>query len=53
MSYPLSGRSLYRIKAADLSNETLSSEELSKRVERCFDKPNKGGLSSTTPATST
>lgn len=34
MSYPLSGRSLYRIKAADLSNEKLSSEELSKRVER-------------------
>ena len=42
---PLSGRSLYRIKAADLGNDKLGSEELSKRVERYSDKPNNGGLS--------
>ena len=42
---PLSGRSLYRIKAADLSNDKLAPEELSARVERYSDKPNNGGLS--------
>ena len=42
---PLSGRSLYRIKAADLSSEKLSPEELSGKVERYSDKPNNGGLS--------
>jgi hypothetical protein len=42
---PLSGRSLYRIKVADLNNEKLSSEELSGKVERYSDKPNNGGLS--------
>ena len=42
---PLSGRSLYRIKAADLSNDKLSSDELSGKVERYSDKPNNGGLS--------
>jgi sugar lactone lactonase YvrE len=42
---PLSGRSLYRIKAADLSSEKLSPEALSGKVERYSDKPNNGGLS--------
>lgn len=42
---PLSGRSLYRIKATDLGNEKLPAEELSARVERYSDKPNNGGLS--------
>ena len=42
---PLSGRSLYRVKAADLSNDKLGPEELSARVERYSDKPNNGGLS--------
>ncbi|WP_426437337.1 L-dopachrome tautomerase-related protein [Bradyrhizobium genosp. P] len=42
---PLSGRSLYRIRAADLNNETLSPAQLSSKVERYSDKPNNGGLS--------
>ena len=37
---------LYRRKAADLSNEKLSAQELSKTVERYSDKPNNCGLSS-------
>jgi len=42
---PLSGRSLYRVKTADLIDESLSSEQLSGKVERYSDKPNNGGLS--------
>ncbi len=42
---PLSGRSLYRIKAADLGNDKLGPEELSAKVERYSGKPNNGGLS--------
>jgi sugar lactone lactonase YvrE len=42
---PLSGHSLYRIKVADLIDESLSPAELSKKVERYSDKPNNGGLS--------
>lgn len=42
---PLNGRSVYRIKATDLSDEKLSPEELSGKVERYSDKPNNGGLS--------
>lgn len=42
---PLNGRSVYRIRAADLANETISASELSKKVERYADKPNNGGLS--------
>ena len=36
---PMSGRSLYRIATEDLLDESLSSEELSSRVERYSDKP--------------
>src|SRR6267142_2105134 len=42
---PLSGRSLYRIRVADLNDESLSSTQLSAKVERYSDKPNNGGLS--------
>ena len=36
---PMSGTSLYRIATEDLVDESLSTEELSKRVERYGDKP--------------
>lgn len=36
---PMSGRTLYRIATEDLLDESLSSEELSSRVERYGDKP--------------
>ena len=42
---PLSGRSLYRIRVADLNDESLSNTQLSAKVERYSDKPNNGGLS--------
>ncbi len=42
---PLNGRSLYRIRAADLNDEKLTLAELSAKVERYSDKPNNGGLS--------
>jgi sugar lactone lactonase YvrE len=42
---PLSGRSVYRIRAADLADESISAADLSKKVERYADKPNNGGLS--------
>ncbi|MHB8268890.1 L-dopachrome tautomerase-related protein [Bradyrhizobium sp.] len=42
---PLTGRSVYRIRVADLNDEKLSSTELSAKVERYSDKPNNGGLS--------
>lgn len=41
---PLSGRSVYRIKAAELADDTMSSADLSKKVERYADKPNNGGM---------
>ncbi|WP_210297466.1 L-dopachrome tautomerase-related protein [Bradyrhizobium sp. 2S1] len=42
---PLSGRSIYRVRVADLNDEKLTPSELSARVERYSDKPNNGGLS--------
>ncbi|HXO72153.1 MAG TPA: L-dopachrome tautomerase-related protein [Bradyrhizobium sp.] len=42
---PLNGRSLYRIRVADLNDEKLAPPELSAKVERYSDKPNNGGLS--------
>lgn len=42
---PLNGSVIYRIRFADLLNETLSEVELGARVERYADKPNNGGLS--------
>jgi sugar lactone lactonase YvrE len=42
---PLSGHSLYRIRVADLNDETLLPAQLSAKVERYSDKPNNGGLS--------
>lgn len=42
---PLSGHSLYRLRTADLNNETLPAAELSAKVERYSAKPNAGGLS--------
>jgi hypothetical protein len=42
---PLTGRSVYRVRVADLNDEKLTPTELSGKVERCSDKPNNGGLS--------
>ena len=42
---PLNGTSIYRVRIADLNNETLSDAELGARVERYAAKPNNGGLS--------
>lgn len=42
---PLSGRSIYRVRVADLNDEKLTPPELSAKVERYSDKPNNGGLS--------
>lgn len=42
---PLSGRSLYRIRVADLNDEALPPASLSTKVERYSAKPNNGGLS--------
>jgi sugar lactone lactonase YvrE len=42
---PMHGLSLYRVKAADLINESLSAQELANRVERYSDKPISDGIS--------
>ncbi|WP_347988363.1 L-dopachrome tautomerase-related protein [Methylomonas sp. AM2-LC] len=42
---PMHGLSLYRIKTADLINESLSKTELAARVERYSDKPISDGIS--------
>lgn len=42
---PMHGLSLYRIKANDLTNETLTDRELADRVERYSDKPISDGIS--------
>lgn len=41
---PMSGRSLYRIRTADLLNDQLSAATLATRVERYADKPQSDGL---------
>jgi sugar lactone lactonase YvrE len=41
---PVSGTSLYRIRAADLSQASLSAHELAQRVERFGDKPVSDGI---------
>lgn len=41
---PMSARSLYRIRTADLLNGSLSQEELAARVERFGDKPISDGI---------
>ena len=42
---PLSGHAIYRIRFADLLDESLSDTELGAKVEHYADKPNNGGLS--------
>ncbi|MFA5983792.1 MAG: L-dopachrome tautomerase-related protein [Methylococcaceae bacterium] len=42
---PMHGLSLYRVKAEDLANKTLSGDELATRVERYSDKPISDGIS--------
>jgi len=42
---PMHGLSLYRVKAGDLANITLSENELAVRVERYSDKPISDGIS--------
>lgn len=42
---PMHGLSLYRIKAADLINESLTPQELARKVERYSDKPISDGIS--------
>lgn len=42
---PMHGLSLYRIKATDLIDESLTAEELARRVERYSDKPISDGIS--------
>lgn len=41
---PMTGRSLYRIRTADLLNRALSGDELAARVERFGDKPISDGI---------
>ncbi len=41
---PMHGLSLYRVKAEDLANKTLSENELAVRVERYSDKPISDGI---------
>ncbi|MFH0825348.1 MAG: L-dopachrome tautomerase-related protein [Pseudomonadota bacterium] len=42
---PMSGRSMYRIRSADLLNEALTRETLASRVERYSEKPICDGMS--------
>jgi sugar lactone lactonase YvrE len=42
---PMNGRSLYRLKIADVLNQSLSDENLAQRVERYSDKTVNGGIS--------
>lgn len=42
---PMHGHGLYRIKAADLADDTLDAETLARRVERYADKPISDGIS--------
>lgn len=42
---PMHGLSLYRVKAADLVNESLSAQELANQVERYSNKPISDGIS--------
>jgi len=42
---PMNGRSLYRLKIADILNQTLTEEKLAASVERYSDKTNNGGIS--------
>ncbi|WFP49889.1 L-dopachrome tautomerase-related protein [Methylomonas sp. EFPC3] len=42
---PMHGLGLYRIKAADLINESLTAQELAQHVERYSDKPISDGIS--------
>lgn len=42
---PLNGTKMYRIKAVDLLNESLSEEVLDTKIETYSEKPNNGGLS--------
>jgi sugar lactone lactonase YvrE len=41
---PMSGLSLYRVRLADLMDESLSAEQLGARVERFGDKPASAGI---------
>ncbi|EIC29221.1 MULTISPECIES: L-dopachrome tautomerase-related protein [Methylomicrobium] len=41
---PMHGHGLYRIKAADLTDESLDAQTLAKRVERYSDKPISDGI---------
>ena len=41
---PIQGRTLYRIRAADLANPALSSADLASRVERYAEKPRNDGI---------
>lgn len=42
---PLNGSKIYRVRMADLLDETLNEAELDERIETYSDKPNNGGLS--------
>lgn len=42
---PLNGTSIYRVRIADLNDESLSDDQFGTKVERYAAKPNNGGLS--------
>jgi sugar lactone lactonase YvrE len=42
---PLNGRSVHRVRVADLLNEALSDQGLGSRIERYAERPNAGGMS--------
>lgn len=42
---PLNGSKIYRVRMADLLDETLNEAELDERIETYSDTPNNGGLS--------